>query len=282
MRDRKGFTLIELSIVLVIIGLIVGGILVGRDLFEVARLKRLHSEMQEVILGVNAFKLKYGCLPGDCRKATQFFGTNGAACGAWNQNVAQPPIGICNGDGDGIIIGSDQNYSGPLQPSEGFFFWRMLKLSEMYPADITADSAWCRDWNCVGGHAGENVPRSKFSGNSIFFIANWMHWQNVPPGPGWPMSWGGLIMPNNYRNALIHGKAGGAVAGAGQGPGGVLNPNQAQWIDSKFDNGMSNTGKIIGTDYGYINCSPATSTEPVPYHVSDVPDRCGLVYLSPF
>lgn len=74
----KAFTLIELSIVLVIIGLVVGGILVGRDLIEIAGARKLMSQMEQYQVAVTAFKLKYNCIAGDCSKATQFgLGTNG-------------------------------------------------------------------------------------------------------------------------------------------------------------------------------------------------------------
>src|SRR6187549_3006919 len=64
-RNQKGFTLIELSIVLVIIGLIVGGVLVGRDLIKAAQLRKQISQITDVNLGANTFKLKYNALPGD-------------------------------------------------------------------------------------------------------------------------------------------------------------------------------------------------------------------------
>ncbi len=68
-----GFTLIELSIVLVIIGLIVGGVMVGQNLIFAAEIRKQVKQVQEYTLAYNTFKLKYGCIPGDCINATEFF-----------------------------------------------------------------------------------------------------------------------------------------------------------------------------------------------------------------
>lgn len=67
-----GFTLIELSIVLVIIGLIVGGILVGRELIHTAQLRGVLTEIEKFETARMAFKLKYNCFPGDCASAINF------------------------------------------------------------------------------------------------------------------------------------------------------------------------------------------------------------------
>src|ERR1019366_6843373 len=67
-----GFTLIEMSIVLVIIGLIVGSVLVGRDLIRAAELRSVISEVEKYKTAVMTFKGKYDCLPGDCANATTF------------------------------------------------------------------------------------------------------------------------------------------------------------------------------------------------------------------
>ncbi len=66
MRSSEGgFTLVELSIVLVIIGLIVGGVLVGQDLIRAAETRAIISQIEKYNTAVNTFKLKYGVLAGD-------------------------------------------------------------------------------------------------------------------------------------------------------------------------------------------------------------------------
>ncbi len=60
-----GFTLIELSIVLVIIGLVVGGVLVGQDLIHSAQLRSQVTQLEKLNSAATAFRLKYNALPGD-------------------------------------------------------------------------------------------------------------------------------------------------------------------------------------------------------------------------
>ena len=64
-RHSKGFTLIEMSIVLVIIGLIVGGILKGQELIESAREKNIITQLDQVRAAINTFEDKYQAFPGD-------------------------------------------------------------------------------------------------------------------------------------------------------------------------------------------------------------------------
>ena len=73
-HKNNGFTLVELSIALVIIGLLVGGILVGRDLIESARIRTQVRQIEQLNTAANTFKNKYGSLPGDIHqtKAAQF------------------------------------------------------------------------------------------------------------------------------------------------------------------------------------------------------------------
>ncbi len=95
---KNGFTLVELSIVLVIIGLLIGGILVGQSLIESAKINATVQQIQQFDAGVMAFKAKYKFLPGD-----------------------SPSFG---GDGDGVIDRSgNHNDSANLFNRELGNFW---------------------------------------------------------------------------------------------------------------------------------------------------------------
>jgi prepilin-type N-terminal cleavage/methylation domain-containing protein len=80
---NSGFTLIELSIVLVIIGLVIGGVLVGRDLIDTAANRAAIAQIEQYRAATQAFRVKYGGLPGDYQatKAAQagFTSRSGAA-----------------------------------------------------------------------------------------------------------------------------------------------------------------------------------------------------------
>lgn len=64
--NQKGFTLVELSIVLVIIGLLIGGILVGQSLIDSAKLNRQVQLFQQYAVAHTSFKNKFKCHPSDC------------------------------------------------------------------------------------------------------------------------------------------------------------------------------------------------------------------------
>lgn len=97
-NSKKAFTLIELSLVLVIIGLVVGGVLVGQDLIKSATIRAQVTQIQDLETQLNTFKLKYNCLPGDCTTATDIFGASHAG------------VTIYNGDGNGIILSQAAAY----------------------------------------------------------------------------------------------------------------------------------------------------------------------------
>lgn len=61
---KLGFTLLELSIVLVIIGLIVGGVVAGQNLIRNAELNSIHSNFTQIKIALNNYRFKYNALPG--------------------------------------------------------------------------------------------------------------------------------------------------------------------------------------------------------------------------
>jgi len=65
MKTQTGFTLIEISIVLVIIGLLLGGVLKGQELIENAKLKRMNNDFSGVASATYSYLDRYGAIPGD-------------------------------------------------------------------------------------------------------------------------------------------------------------------------------------------------------------------------
>src|ERR1700712_5355694 len=99
MNKTQGFTLIELSIVLVIIGLIVGGVLVGQDLIRAAEIRATISQIEKFNTAVNTFRGKYNAIPGDMNLSTAItfgFATTNRATGAATAG---------QGDGNGLLDG---------------------------------------------------------------------------------------------------------------------------------------------------------------------------------
>ncbi len=72
MKQNKGFTLIELSIVIIIIGLIVAGVVAGKSIVQQAKLRDIITQYNNYKLAVNTFKLEYGEIPGDISNASAY------------------------------------------------------------------------------------------------------------------------------------------------------------------------------------------------------------------
>jgi prepilin-type N-terminal cleavage/methylation domain-containing protein len=73
LQATKGFTLVELAIVIVIIGLLVGGVLQGQELIRQSKIRSVLTAVESYKAALNTFRAKYNCLPGDCNNATTFF-----------------------------------------------------------------------------------------------------------------------------------------------------------------------------------------------------------------
>lgn len=91
---KNGFTLVELSIVLVIIGLLTGGILVAQSMIESAKIIDEISKLQQYQVAVTNFKTKFNQLPGDSPNfdppgnGNGVFDNNGTTCNAINISVS--------------------------------------------------------------------------------------------------------------------------------------------------------------------------------------------------
>jgi prepilin-type N-terminal cleavage/methylation domain-containing protein len=91
-RLSLGFTLVELSVVLIVIGLLVGSIMTGASMLDDAKLKSLIRDGAFYKKAMLDFQTKYNELPGDMTAATNYWSTSG------------------NGDGDGLIEWSGESY----------------------------------------------------------------------------------------------------------------------------------------------------------------------------
>lgn len=65
LKNQKGFTLVEIAIVLVIIGLLLGGVLKGQELIENGKVKRAAKDMDGVVSAFHSYNDRYTRLPGD-------------------------------------------------------------------------------------------------------------------------------------------------------------------------------------------------------------------------
>ncbi len=115
--SQKGFTLVELSIVLVIIGLIIASVLVGQDLIRTAELRATITQYEGFNSAMGTFKGKYNGLPGDVTGSTSYGWTG-------------------NGDGSGTLANPQS-----LAAGENVYFWNHLGSSGAALISGTYDGA---------------------------------------------------------------------------------------------------------------------------------------------
>jgi prepilin-type N-terminal cleavage/methylation domain-containing protein len=129
---QKGFTLVEIAIVLVIIGLLLGGILKGQEMITQAKIKNVMADMSGVSAAMYGYQDRYKALPGDDRNAGTATGRWGAATGS--------------GNGDGII---NNPYLSATAGHESLMFWDHLRR-----AGFISGTGAEQPFNAVAGRMG--------------------------------------------------------------------------------------------------------------------------------
>jgi len=122
MKRQAGFTLVEIAIVLVIIGLLLGGVLKGQELIESAKVKNIAQDMRAISVAVLTYQDKYRALPGDDRSAVTRWPD--VAC------VPAPAATVGNGLIDGM-------WNAPA-PAETSCLWEHLRRANLLTGDATA------------------------------------------------------------------------------------------------------------------------------------------------
>lgn len=221
-KKTAGFTLIELSIVLVIIGLIVGGVLVGQDLIRAAEVRSTIAQVEKYNTAVNTFRGKYNAVPGDLNASTaSAFGFT-----ARGTNAGQ-------GDGNGVLeCYTGATNSGVCQGGgETGLFWQDLS------------SANGLNLNLIDGSfaSATTVPVAV----ATTATANYM--------PAAKLGRGNFVYVYSANGINYYGMSvpGAIVVTTGAMPSSVsMSPQQAYNIDKKTDDGFPGTGSVTAQ---YVN-----------------------------
>ncbi|WP_305073027.1 prepilin-type N-terminal cleavage/methylation domain-containing protein [Propionivibrio sp.] len=137
-RTQSGFTLVEIAIVLVIIGLLLGGVLKGQELVNSAKVKNFVNDFKTVPLFIYGYQDKYRALPGDDPNAKTHVG---ATLVASNGTL-----------GNGLIEG---NFNSTTGTHETVAFWEQVRLANLAsgPTDFTTVAS-AVPTNADGGRIG--------------------------------------------------------------------------------------------------------------------------------
>lgn len=265
---RKGFSLVELSIVLVILGLLTGGILAGQSLIRAAELRAIPAEYARYVASVQTFRDKYMGIPGDIPSATRFWGRAAATADCvTNSAAAVATPGACDGNGNGALnIAAAASTS-----SEEFQIWKQLALAGLIEGSYsgqTGPNSCCTGPAYTNAIIGTNVPDSKMTN------AGWSVRSSSFASVGDTTSFGGLIL-NNY---LIFG----AATSTGNLWTAILKPEEAWSVDTKLDDGRPGYGKVVVLHWDTCTLASSNTDIAAAYDLASTAAGCSFYFPSAF
>jgi prepilin-type N-terminal cleavage/methylation domain-containing protein len=229
-KSLSGFTLIELSIVLVIIGLIVGGVLVGQDLIKAAYVRAQISQIEKFNTAVNTFYGKYQALPGDMN----------ATIAQANGFVARG-VNPAEGDGNGIIQSNTCDQAGlpgcvgsSRVGGESSLFWSDLTYANGQNLNLIQGSfphpvLWGQGNPSITGW-GQVFPTASIGGGNYVYVDS-----------------GGVAASGATSNGINYYTISVPIVFVGYGDFSSntgMTVKQAYDIDRKIDDGMPTSGRV--------------------------------------
>lgn len=218
---KSGFSLVELSIVLVILGLLVGGVLAGQSLIRAAELRKVTTQVSALQSSVLAFRDKYFTYPADFNRADEFWGRQVATAGCPGTVTVATATGTCSGDGNGVV---DSTNSGN---SEHYRVFEHLSKAGLIEGSYSYNSSTAPNYPL---NIGLSVPRTIGNGSISF--------TNIGPGMSTTDSY-------LYTGHIIGVSAPMSNSGTTNRSGGILKPDEALSMDTKVDDGRPGTGTLL-------------------------------------
>lgn len=152
---ESGFTLVEVAIVLVVVGLVISGVLKGQEMITNSKLKRIESDNVGIAAAMLTYQDRYRRIPGDDDRANIRFGL-------YTDGINDPAPNDINGNGDGII---DGNWMAAAN-TETANFWKHLRAAGLIDGGGDDDT---QPTNAYGGAVGIRDGSLLLSGHAIIF-----------------------------------------------------------------------------------------------------------------
>lgn len=154
-KKQSGFTLVEIAIVLIIIGLLLGGVLKGQELIGNAKVKNLANDFRSIPVSIYAYQDKFKAIPGDDASVDVRLP---------NATRATPASTLGNG-----VINGEWNSTG--RTDESYLFWQHIRLAGLASgATATGDAAYLPT-NAENGRIGIEAGSAGLIGESANGVA---------------------------------------------------------------------------------------------------------------
>lgn len=215
-RSQSGFTLVELAVVMIIIGLLIGGVLKGQELVKNAQITSTVAQVKGIDAATSTFRDMYAGVPGDLLNA----GTRLAGCTAGGSAICDAAAG--NGNG---VLSTAPNVA-PGTEAQAYFV--QLALADLLTGIDTAVAA-CGAW----GGCFPEAKAGSGAGLQVGFYGGGAAIGSVAAAPFPPR--GHYLTIQTGPNAAMTGAVGAEA----------LTANQAARIDTKIDDGRPTSGSVV-------------------------------------
>ena len=228
LRSQAGFTLVELAIVMIIIGLLIGGVLKGQQLITNAQITATVAQIKAIDAATTSFKDQYAGMPGDL-----LLPNNRIPNCAVGTNCGQP------GNGDGHVANGAIVSFTAAPATEQTGYWAQLNatglLTGINPGTAIAATSW-----------GQYAPASKINGGG--FDIGWFAGNALLTAE--QQGTAANVQTGHYLS--LHGTP--AAVTAATAADSFMTANQADRIDTKIDDGAPDTGTVLAAGHATQAC----------------------------
>lgn len=263
----RAFSLVELSIVLVILGLLTGGVLAGQSLIRAAEVRSVGTDANKYVLAVMAFRDRYMSLPGDMNNATKFWGALNADASTCVTIANSGGTATCDGNGNGIIC----NINGDICP-ELHQFWLHMANAGLIEGRFTGRAIYAPYATSGGSYAGLNAPIMRMS----LVTMQVRNFGAYTASDNW--------FAGNYGHIFFLGKSTNPL---GSEPFGAIFSGPEAWgFDGKYDDGRPASGNIRANPKGapaswlseIKDCTTSNTPTTAEYDTTNNSAICAFMY----